>query len=67
MACSLKCADCPSEVRITEGLKLYRARVVHDAGCPWYRRYQAHEVTGRIPCMTVVTHRGPYVRDLEAS
>jgi hypothetical protein len=61
----LACPDCTAEVRITEGVRLFRARVIHDAGCPWYRRYQAREVTGRIPCMTVVTHRGPYARDPE--
>lgn len=65
--CSLACPDCPAEVRITEGLKLARARVIHAADCSWYRRYQAREVTGCIPCRTFVTHRGPYKRDPEAS
>jgi len=62
----LACPDCPADVRITEGVRLFRARVIHVATCPWWRRYQAREVTGCIPCMTVVTHRGPYVRDPEA-
>lgn len=61
-ACSLKCADCDSEV-IVSG---HRARVVHAAECPWWQRYQRREVVGRIPCGTVVTHRGPYKRDPEA-
>ena len=67
MAADLACSDCKSEVRVTEGIKLLRARVIHDADCPWYRRYQAREVVGRIPCRTFVTHRGPYVRDPEAA
>jgi hypothetical protein len=66
MSADLACPDCKAEVRITEGVKLFRARVIHDAECPWYRRYQAREVVGCIPCMTVVTHRGPYERDPEA-
>ncbi len=60
---ALGCEDCPSEVRVTEGRAVLRARVIHAATCPWYRRYQAKEVAGRIPCGTVVTHRGPYKRD----
>ncbi len=67
ISADVACPDCPAEVRVTEGLKVFRARVIHGAECPWYRRYQAREVTGRIPCMTVVTHRGPYVRDPEAT
>lgn len=63
----LACPDCASEVRVTVGVKLVRARVIHAAECPWWQRYQAREVTGRIPCCTVVTHRGPYKRDPEAS
>lgn len=63
----LACPDCPAEVRVTAGVKLFRARVIHTAECPWWQRYQAREVTGRIPCCTVVTHRGPYQRDPEAT
>ena len=63
----LACPDCAAEVRITVGVKLFRARVIHAADCPWWQRYQAREVTGRIPCCTVVTHRGPYERDPEAT
>lgn len=63
----LACPDCPAGVRITEGVRLFRARVIHAATCPWWRRYQAGEVCGRIPCSTTVTHRGPYKRDPEAS
>lgn len=63
--CSLACPDCPSEVRITERSEI-RARVIHSATCPWYRRYLAREVTGRIPCGATVTHRGPYKRDPQA-
>src|ERR1700683_2354775 len=66
LACSLACPDCPAEVRITEGIKLIRARVIHIADCSWYRRYRAREVTGPIPCMNVVTPRGPYERDPDA-
>lgn len=61
----LACPDCPAEVRVTEGKAVLRARVIHAATCPWYRRYQAREVVGCIPCGTVVTHRGPYKRDPE--
>ena len=61
----LACADCPSEVRVTEGKAVLRAGVIHSATCPWWRRYQAREVAGRIPCGVVVTHRGPYKRDPE--
>jgi hypothetical protein len=57
----LACPDCPAEVRVTEGTTL-RARVIHAATCLWYRRYLDHQVVGRIPCGTVVTHRGPYKR-----
>lgn len=64
---ALACEDCPAEVRLTEGKAVLRARVIHSATCPWYRRYQAREVTGRIPCGTVVTHRGPYKRDPEGT
>ena len=63
----LACPDCRAEVRVTAGVKLFRARVIHDAECPWWKRYQAREVAGRIPCCTVVTHRGPYKRDPEAT
>lgn len=63
----LACPGCPAEVRVTEGVKLFRARVIHAADCPWYRRYLAREVVGRIPCSTFVTHRGPYKRDPEAA
>lgn len=66
VACSLACPDCPAEVRVTEGARLLRARVIHTAECPWLPRYQRHEVAGRIPCGTFVTHRGPYQRDPEA-
>jgi hypothetical protein len=64
IACSLRCPDCPAEVRITEGAMI-RARVIHSATCPWYRRHVARErgYTGPVPCGTVVTHRGPYKRD----
>jgi hypothetical protein len=62
----LACPDCKAEVRVTVGVKLFRARVIHDAECLWFQRYQAREVTGRIPCCTVVTHRGPYQHDPEA-
>lgn len=66
--CELACPDCPAEVRITEGARLLRARVIHAATCPWYRRHLARErgYGGRVPCGTVVTHRGPYKRDPEA-
>lgn len=67
LSAELACPDCPAEVRVTEGVKLLRARVIHDADCSWYRRYQAREVVGRIPCRTFVTHRGPYERDPEAT
>lgn len=63
----LACPDCPAEIRVTEGAKVFRARVIHDAECPWWKRYQAREVTGRIPCRTFVTHRGPYKRDPDAA
>ena len=59
----LACRDCESEVRVTTGVKLIRARVIHDAECAWWLRYQRREVVGAIPCCTVVTHRGPYKRD----
>jgi len=65
LAAELACSDCQAEVRVTEGAKLLRARVIHDADCAWYRRYRAREVVGRIPCRTFVTHRGPYKRDPE--
>ena len=58
----LACEDCPAEVRVTEGAKV-RARVIHSATCPWYRRHEAREVAGCIPCGVIVTHRGPYKRD----
>lgn len=61
------CPDCASEVRVTTGVKLIRARVIHAAECPWWARHQRREVVGCIPCCTVVTHRGPYKRDPEAS
>lgn len=66
IACSLRCPDCPAEVRITEYTTI-RARVIHAATCPWFRRYLAKEVRGRVPCGTVVTHRGPYKRDADAA
>jgi hypothetical protein len=66
IACSLRCPDCPAEVRVTEGATLFRARVIHSGTCPWYRRFLAKEVAGRVPCATTVTHRGPYKRDPEA-
>jgi hypothetical protein len=51
----LACQDCASEVRVNG----HRIRVIHSAGCPWFRPGR----TGRIPCGIVVTHRGPYKRD----
>ena len=69
LVCELRCPECPSEVRITEGSSGYRARVIHTAQCPWLPRYLAGtldprtDYTGAIPCGTVVTHRGPYKRD----
>jgi hypothetical protein len=67
LAAELACSDCKAEVRVREGVKLLRARVIHDADCSWYRRYQAREVAGRIPRRTFVTHRGPSERDPEAA
>ena len=63
----LACQDCPAEVRVTAGKTVLRARVIHSATCPWWKRYQVGEVVGRIPCGTVVTHRGPYKRDPEGT
>ena len=57
----LACPDCASEVRGYAGSR-WRYRVIHSATCPWWRRYQAGQARGRIPCGAVVTHRGPYVR-----
>jgi hypothetical protein len=58
LSADLACLDCPAEVRVTEGTTL-RARVIHAATCPWWQRYQAGEVKGRVPCGTAVVHRGP--------
>jgi hypothetical protein len=66
LTCELACPDCLSEVRVTEGARGYRARVIHTDSCPWYRRHQAGQVTGPVPCGTVVAHRGPYKKDPEA-
>lgn len=62
LSADLACPDCPAEIRVTEGVKVFRARVIHSATCPWYARYQAKEVVGCIPCGVTVTHRGPYKR-----
>jgi hypothetical protein len=56
--CVLACDTCPAEVRLNDTRTL--ARVVHSAECPWWRRYQAGEVRGTVPCGVRVTHRGPY-------
>jgi hypothetical protein len=58
----LTCPDCPRQVHVTEGAPL-RARVIHSATRPWYQRYLAKQVTGRIRCGTVATHRGLYKPD----
>jgi hypothetical protein len=52
----MACQDCASQVRVND--RRDRIRVVHSAGCPWYRPGRV----GRVPCRTVVTHRGPYAR-----
>jgi hypothetical protein len=59
---SMDCQDCDSEVKVTQGARLTRYRVIHADSCPWFRQYQAGTVTGRIPCGATVTHRGPYTR-----
>lgn len=61
----MDCGHCESEVRLTRGSRGYRMRVIHAAGCPWLPEHQAGKDPGRIPCGTVVTHRGPYKRDPE--
>jgi len=66
LSADLACPDCPAEVRVTEGRRVY-ARVIHSATCPWYRAYQAGGPRGRIPCGVTVTHRGPYKRDPEGT
>jgi hypothetical protein len=57
----LACGDCAREVRGYAGSR-WRYRVVHSPECPWWRRYQAGQARGRVPCGAVVTHRGRYVR-----
>ena len=61
LAGSMECPDCPAEVKITNGARnVTRIRVIHVATCPWYARFLRKEVTGRVPCGSTVTHRGPY-------
>jgi hypothetical protein len=60
----LVCPDCPAEVKVTFGARVY-ARVIHAITCPWHARHQADEpgFYGAIPCgVSSVTHRGPYAR-----
>lgn len=62
----LECPDCPAEVKVTFGARVY-ARVIHSATCPWLPRHDAGErgFAGAIPCgVSKVTHRGPYARQL---
>jgi hypothetical protein len=63
MARDLACPGCPAEIRLTEGARLLRARVIHQATCAWFRQYQIDRIPRCVPCGTVVTHRGPYQRD----
>jgi hypothetical protein len=50
--CELRCRECPSEVRITEGSSGYRARVIHSAACPFLARHRAGRDPGAVPCGT---------------
>ena len=65
----MDCRQCASEIRLTEGARGYRIRVIHEARCPWYPRYAAgtlkpgRDYLGRILCGATVVHRGPYKHD----
>lgn len=61
----MDCEHCTSEIRLTEGTRGHRIRVIHEAACPWLAKHLAGVpgFYGGVPCGATVTHRGPYRRD----